>query len=62
MKVLKIKVWVSTGYVGSKREDEIEIYIDDNATEEEIESAKENTAREWMFEEIEWGWGDLDKD
>ncbi len=62
MKVLKIKVWVSTRYVGSDRTDEIEVYIDDDATEKEIESAKEDAAREWMFEEIEWGWGDLDKD
>lgn len=60
MKVIKIIVSVSTRYVGSKVEDELEIYIDNNATKEEIEIAKEDATREWMFEQINWGWKDVD--
>lgn len=62
MKTIKISVFVNTGYVGSQREDEIDVYIDDNATEEEIERAKEDTAREWMFENIDWGYYDINKE
>jgi hypothetical protein len=62
MKTIKILVSVSTRYVGSKVEEEIEVYVDDDATEEEIEQAKEDTAREWMHGEIEWGWGEIQEE
>ena len=45
-----IKVTVTTGFVGAKREDTFE--IDDDATDEEIE----DTAQEAMFNMIEWSW------
>ena len=60
MKVIKIKVQVSTRYVGSRVEDELEVYVDDNATEQEIETAKEDAARDWMFDQIDWGWQDVE--
>jgi hypothetical protein len=62
MKTIRILVSVSTRYVGSKVEEEIEVYVDDDATEQEIEQAKEDTAREWMNEEIEWGYGEVQEE
>lgn len=47
---MKITVWVSMSLVGCERHDEIE--VEDDATEEEIEEA----GREWMWEQIEWGY------
>lgn len=60
MKVIKITVQVSTRYVGSRVEDELEVYVADDATEQEIETAKEDAAREWMFDQIDWGWQDVE--
>ncbi|MBL0317483.1 MAG: hypothetical protein IPP69_17630 [Flavobacteriales bacterium] len=60
MKVIKITVQVSTRYVGSQVEDELEVYVADDATEQEIETAKEDAAREWVFGQIDWGWQDAE--
>lgn len=53
---MKIKVYVTTDRVGAKVEDEIDIVedwgMDPNASDEEIEEA----AKDWMYENIEWGW------
>tara|TARA_R110000868_G_scaffold178700_4_gene418525 strand:+ start:7757 stop:7921 length:165 start_codon:yes stop_codon:yes gene_type:complete len=54
MKTITITAYASTRYVGSKCEDEIEVYVEDNATPEEIETACEDTAREWMLDNVEW--------
>ncbi len=62
MKVIRIAVQVSTRYVGSRVEDEINVYVEDDATEKEIEQAKEDTAREWMFEQIDWGYQDIEQE
>jgi hypothetical protein len=59
MKVIKIAVQVSTRYVGSRVEEVIDVYVEDDATEKEIEQAKDDTAMEWMFEQIDWGWSDI---
>jgi divalent metal cation (Fe/Co/Zn/Cd) transporter len=53
---IKIKALVSTRYVGSTVEDEFEIDVDDDSTEEEIEEIAESVTREWMFEQIDWGY------
>lgn len=45
MKVIRIAVQVSTRYVNSRVEDEINVYVEDDATEKEIEQAKEDAAR-----------------
>jgi hypothetical protein len=37
----------------------IDVYVEDDATEKEIEQAKDDTAMEWMFEQIDWGWSDI---
>ncbi len=47
---MKIKVYVSTDRVGSK--DERTIEVEDDFDETEIEE----TARQTMFEMINWGW------
>ncbi len=57
---MKIKVYVSTRYQGSLVEDEIEIHIPDDASDEEKEAAKEECAREWVFDQIDWGWKNID--
>ncbi len=46
----KIKIYASTGKVGSKIEDVIE--IEDDTTEEEIEEM----AKDWLFNTIDWGY------
>lgn len=60
MKTIIVKAYVHTRYVGSKAEDKIEVYVDDEATEHEIEQAKEDAVREWMYDQIEWGYEDLE--
>jgi len=61
MKVVKIRVSVSTRYVGSLCTDEIEVYVDDNATPEQIESEKEDACKQWMFDQIDWRWVDVEE-
>ena len=46
----KIKLYVSTGMVGSEIEDVIE--VEDGATEEQIKEM----ANEWLFNTIDWGY------
>ena len=53
---IKIKAQVSTRYVGSTVEDEFEIEVDDNSTEEEIQQITDEEVKQWMFEQIEWGY------
>jgi divalent metal cation (Fe/Co/Zn/Cd) transporter len=53
---IKIKALVSTRYVGSTVEDEFEIEVDDNSTEEEIQQIADEEVKQWMFEQIEWGY------
>ena len=51
----KIIVSVSTGYVGCRKETEME--VDDSVTDDEIDEQ----AREVMFEMIEWNWRDAEE-
>lgn len=54
---MKIRVYVSTNYVGSECSDELE--VDDDCTDDDLD----DIARDWMFEQIEWGWDKVaDKD
>ena len=46
----RIKVYVTIGLVGCRRE--VELDIEDDMTDDEIEEL----ARDTMFEIIEWGW------
>jgi hypothetical protein len=54
--IIEFEVYVSTCYVGSKVKETLTLDIEDDATTEEIEQAKEDMARDWMFHNIEWGW------
>lgn len=60
MKTIKIRLNVSTIYVGSTYEEEIEFDVEDDATEEEIQAEKEEIAKGWLFENVNWGWVDVD--
>ena len=59
-KVLKIEVGVSTYIVGSRREGIIEVYVPENATDQEIEEIKSEAAKEWLYENIDFGWRDAE--
>lgn len=50
----KIRVCVSTGYVGAKREEIIE--VEDDCSEKELEEIAEET----MLSMIEWGWSEVE--
>jgi divalent metal cation (Fe/Co/Zn/Cd) transporter len=54
--IIKFQVYVSTRYVGSKVSVTLELDIDDDATSEEIEKEKEELAKEWLWQNIEFGW------
>ena len=60
MKTIKIRLNVSTIYVGSNYEEEIEFEVEDDATEEEIQAEKEEIVKDWLFENVNWGWIDVD--
>lgn len=55
---MKITVYVATNKVGSETSDEIEVPDEelDGLSEEAREARIEAEAREWLFENIEWGW------
>lgn len=55
---MKVKVYVSTGYVGSKKEDVVE--IDDEEWTDMSENERNDYFLEVMFEMINWGWEPLD--
>lgn len=57
-KIVKINVFVSTNRQGSDVKDTIDVHIDDTWTSEQIEEEKERVTREWMYENIDWGWND----
>lgn len=54
----KFKVSLSTKYVGSKVEDEIEIEDEEleGMSTNERETYIEDVVREWVYDEIDWGW------
>lgn len=56
MKLIKITAHLSLLTSGSKLEEELDVYVEDDATEEQIHAAKEEAAKEWMFDQIDWGW------
>lgn len=55
---MKISVYVATNKIGSDITDEIEVPDEelDGLTAEQREARIESEAREWLFENIEWGW------
>lgn len=52
MRTIKFKVGLSIGYQ-SKHEEELEIEVEDDATEEEIEEQKNQCLQEWAYNFIE---------
>lgn len=60
--MVKIKVSVQTNRIGSRIEDVIDVHVENSMNEREVENAKEAAAREWMFENIEWGWMDVENE
>lgn len=56
MKKITIECTVSTNYVGSEVKDEVEIYVDDDATDEEIESEAEEAWMDFRTNNTDGGW------
>jgi hypothetical protein len=59
MKV-KIKMWITTGYHNASHEKELEMELPDDATEDEIEGAKQEALGCFLESRIEWGWIDIE--
>ncbi len=57
MRKIRVKVHADWGFVGTKREDVIEILVSDDATTEEVDKEAREEAIEWM-----WGFMDLGYD
>ncbi len=55
---MRITAYVCTNKVGSDVEDELDIPDGDLAdmSEEQVEEYLSSEVREWLFENIEWGW------
>ena len=56
---IKIKVSVRTNRQGSDCSDVLEFEVEDDATAEEIEEAKDRETKEWMYERIDFWWEDV---
>ena len=52
MKKIKFKAYLSVSFAGCDREEEFEILVDDDATEQDIENEKELVATEWAYNYI----------
>lgn len=59
---MKIKVHLSMGLVGCKREKILDIDDDEveGLNEEELDAHLEEVARDWMFQQVEWGFEIVD--
>ena len=55
-KKIKFKAYVTTGYIGAGITDTLTLEVKKDATEEEIEKAMEEMAKEWLFERIEFSY------
>ena len=58
--VRKFKFHVSTGYVGSSREEVLEIEIPVGATEQEVEDIVAEEYESWLWNTIYTGWEELE--
>jgi len=54
--ILLFEFTVGTGYVGSIVTDEVEVEVDDEATDEEIETAAEEAWADWKSNIVEGGY------
>lgn len=55
MRTITIEMTVSTKYVGSEVTSEFSFEVEDDATPQEIEEMANDITREWMHENINWG-------
>lgn len=56
MKTIKVKFYVSTNYVGSAVEEIVEIEVDEDASENEIESDIQAAYEDWLSNNTEREW------
>lgn len=59
MKTIIFEMHLHTGFVGAEYNEIGEIEVDDDATSYEIEEQVEEYTREWVYERIDWGFGEL---
>lgn len=57
MKTIKVECSLSIGYANAHRKDEIEIEVEDDATEKQIEQQIDSAVTEWANNFIDVGWG-----
>lgn len=55
-KIIKVRFYVSTRFIGARVEDEVEIDITGLETEEEIDDAISEYFNEWVWEKVDAGW------
>ena len=53
-------MWITTGYHNASHEKELEMELPDDATEDEIEGAKQEALGCFLESRIEWGWIDIE--
>lgn len=53
--IIKLKVSLSIGYANATRTDELELEVDDDATDEEIETQAEELTNDWSGNFIDLG-------
>lgn len=58
--IVKIKVHLSIGYANASHNEVIEVDVDDNATEKEINAAKDQALEEWGTNYIDMTWTDVE--
>lgn len=58
--MLTIEVGYSTGMNGGKKEDTVEVEVEETATPEEVEAACEEAFTEWFIAEVDRWWSYTD--
>jgi hypothetical protein len=56
MKRIIIDACADWGFAGTVREEELEIFVEDNATDEEIEGDVQEAVTEWMWNYMDLGY------
>jgi hypothetical protein len=59
MKILKIKVLLRIGLTGAERKDIIDVEVPNGASEQDIETLKNNALSDWANNFIETSWDDV---
>jgi hypothetical protein len=56
MAEIKVEFYVMTNKLGSEVSETLVIEVDDDASEKDIQDAKDEIGYEWVMQNIEWGY------